>query len=38
MECLELSARGSNLDAWCRQISLAVGPVKWVMWLDPVWE
>ena len=29
-ECSGLSARGSDLDAWYRQVSSVVGLVKWV--------
>jgi len=33
-----LSARWSDLGAWYRQFSSAVGLEKWAMWLDPVWS
>ena len=28
-ECSSLNARGSDLDAWYRQVNSVVGPVKW---------
>jgi len=37
IECSWLSARGSNLGAWCKQDSSTVESVKWATWMDPVW-